>query len=72
MVTKDLKRLFPAMVSLPDAVSSERAFLFWHKVRLGEVRREQLYSPVAYMTKMADEDIAAILAKWREARSRGG
>jgi hypothetical protein len=48
----------------------ERAYLFLHKVRTGEIRREQIYSPVAYMAKMLDEDISVPLAKDRERRAR--
>jgi hypothetical protein len=72
MVMKDLKSMFPTLGSLPSSIPPERAFLFLHKVRMGEIRKEQLYSPVAYMIKLADEDITLPLAKWRAAQARRG
>ena len=73
IVEKDLKRLLPGITSLPQSVSSERAFLFWRKVLSGEIRKDELYSPVAYMVKMMDEDIGPLLERWRASLvPRGG
>lgn len=65
ILIKDLKRLFPDIVSIPTAIPMERAYLFLYKVRRGEIRKESLYSPVAYLAKMHDEDISDLLQKER-------
>jgi len=69
---KELKRIFPMILSIPDSIPFERAYLFLHKVRTGEIQKNQIYSPVAYMSKMRDEDISGPLKKEREARARSG
>jgi len=65
-VAMELTRLYPNIIGLPDSVSSEKALLFLHKTRTGELRKENIYSPVAYMAKMHGEDITALLLKYRE------
>ncbi len=67
---QDLKRLFPALVSIPPAIPPDRVYLFWHKVRCGEIRRSEIMSPVAYMAKMLDEDITPRLIQDRERKAR--
>jgi hypothetical protein len=67
---KNLKRIFPAILSIPQSIPIERVYLFLHKVRTGEIRKETVYSPVAYMAKMLDEDITDPLRKERERRAQ--
>ena len=62
---KELKRLCPSVLSLPEQIPIERAYLFVHKIKTGEIRKEQIFSPVAYLMKMADEDITPILERDR-------
>jgi len=67
---KDLKRLFPTLLSIPPAIPPDRVYLFWHKVRCGEIKRAEIMSPVAYMAKMLDEDITDRLRMDRERKAR--
>ena len=66
----NLKRFFPALLSIPKEIPMERVYLFLHKIRLGEIDRKNIYSPIAYLGKMMDEDISEPLRKEREARAR--
>lgn len=62
----NLKRIFPSLLSIPEEIPMERAYLFLCKVRTGEIKRENIRSPVAYMLKMRDENISKPLRKERE------
>lgn len=66
----DLRRIFPAIHDLPDAIPTTRAFTFWYKVRTGEIAPDSIKSPVAYMAKMLDEDVSVILKRDGERVSR--
>jgi len=66
MCVKELKRLFPSIQSIPAGIPMERAYLFWFRVRTGEIQRDRIFSPIAYLAKMQDEDISEILRKDRQ------
>ena len=70
ILIKDLRRIFPSIHSIPAGIPMERAYLFLHRVKSGDIQRERLYSPIAYMSKMLDEDISEILIKDRERRAK--
>lgn len=67
MVLKDLKRFFPTL-TVPDAVPTERAYLFLAKLRFGEISKDEIRIPPAFLIAMRDEDITPYLE--REARNR--
>ena len=66
-VLKDLKRFFPTLV-VPDVVTTQRAYLFLAKLRFGEISKDEIRSPPAFLIAMRDEDITPYLE--REARNR--
>ena len=67
MVLKDLKRFFPTLV-VPDVVTTQRAYLFLAKLRFGEISKDEIRSPPAFLIAMRDEDITPYLE--REAKNR--
>ena len=66
-VLKDLKRFFPTLV-VPDVVTTQRAYLFLAKLRFGEISKDEIRSPPAFLIAMRDEDITPYLE--REAKNR--
>ncbi len=66
-VLKDLKRFFPTL-NVPDAVPTARAYLFLAKLRFGEISKDEIRSPPAFLIAMRDEDITPYLE--REAKNR--
>ncbi len=66
-VCKDLKRFFPTLV-VPDVVTTQRAYLFLAKLRFGEISKDEIRSPPAFLIAMRDEDITPYLE--REAKNR--
>jgi len=61
LLVKDLKRIFPSITTIPHSIPIEKAFLFWYKVRVGDIQSSSIRSPVGYMSKMLDEDINAVM-----------
>lgn len=66
-ICKDLKRFFPTLV-VPDVVTTQRAYLFLAKLRFGEISKDEIRSPPAFLIAMRDEDITPYLE--REAKNR--
>ena len=66
-VLKELKRFFPTLV-VPDVVTTQRAYLFLAKLRFGEISKDEIRSPPAFLIAMRDEDVTPYLE--REARNR--
>ena len=69
IVCKDLKRYFPTLV-VPDVVTTERAYLFLAKLRFGEISKNEIRSPPAFLIAMRDEDITPYLEREAAIRAR--
>lgn len=68
-VLKDLKWFFPTLV-VPDVVSTSRAYLFLAKLRFGEIRKDEIRSPPAFLIAMRDEDVTPYLEREAKIRAR--
>ncbi len=68
-VLKDLKRFFPTL-NVPDVVPTARAYLFLAKLRYGEISRDEIRSPPAFLIAMRDEDITPYLERAAQIRAR--
>jgi len=69
IVCKDLKRFFPTL-TVPDVVPTERAYLFLAKLRFGEISKNEIRSPPAFLIAMRDEDITPYLEREATIRAR--
>ncbi len=69
IVLNDLKRFFPTL-TVPAVVPTERAYLFLAKLRFGEIRKEEIRSPPAFLIAMRDEDITPYLERETQIRER--
>jgi phage replication O-like protein O len=69
MVCKDLKHYFPTLV-VPDAVPTTRAYIFLAKLRFGEIRKDEIRSPPAFLIAMRDEDITPYLEREMQIKAR--
>jgi len=68
-ICKDLKRFFPTL-TVPDVVPTERAYLFLAKLRFGEISKDEIRSPPAFLIAMRDEDITPYLEREEKIRER--
>ena len=48
---------------MPDVVPTTRAYLFLAKLRFGEIRKDEIRSPPAFLIAMRDEDITPYLER---------
>ena len=69
IVCKDLKRFFPTL-TVPDVVPTARAYLFLAKLRFGEISKDEIRSPPAFLIAMRDEDITPYLEREAQIRAR--
>lgn len=69
IVCKDLKRYFPTL-TVPDVVPTERAYLFLAKLRFGEISKDEIRSPPAFLIAMRDEDVTTYLEREAQIRAR--
>ena len=69
IVCKDLKRYFPTL-TVPDVVPTARAYLFLAKLRFGEISKDEIRSPPAFLIAMRDEDITPYLEREAQIRAR--
>lgn len=68
---KRIEKIFPQCVSIPKGISTEKLFLFVYRISRGEIKAENIGSPVAYMKGMLDEDVTPLLEKMqRDSRVR--
>ncbi len=63
---KRVKQLFPQCLSIPKGIPTEKLFLFVYRISRGEIRRDSIGSPVAYMKGMLAEDVTPLLEKLKE------
>ncbi len=68
-ILKDLKWFFPTLV-VPDVVTTKRAYLFLAKLRFGEIRKDEIRSPPAFLIAMRDEDVTSYLEREAKIRAR--
>lgn len=68
-ICKDLKRFFPTL-TVPEVVPTERAYLFLAKLRFGEISKDEIRSPPAFLIAMRDEDITPYLEREAQIRAR--
>lgn len=68
-VCKDLKHYFPTLV-VPDSVPTTRAYVFLSKLRFGEIRKDEIRSPPAFLIAMRDEDFTPYLERESQIRAR--
>jgi len=69
LVLKDLKRFYPTLV-VPDAVPTTRAYVFLAKLRFGEISKDEIRSPPAFLIAMRDEDPMPYLEREEKNRAR--
>jgi len=69
LVLKDLKRFYPTLV-VPDAVPTTRAYVFLAKLRFGEISKDEIRSPPAFLIAMRDEDPTPYLEREEKNRAR--
>jgi len=69
IVCKDLKRYFPTL-TVPDVVPTARAYLFLAKLRFGEISKDEIRSPPAFLIAMRDEDITPYLEREEKIRAK--
>ena len=65
---RKIKRLFPGCTSIPKGISTEKLWLFLHKISRGDIRKDTVRSPISYMKGMLDEDIQELIEQEAEAR----
>jgi hypothetical protein len=63
---KRIKQIFPHCLSIRYGIPTEKLFLFVYRLDRGEIKAENIGSPVAYMKGMLDEDVSPLLEKIRQ------
>jgi phage replication O-like protein O len=67
---KRVRKLFPACTGIPKGISTEKIWLFLHKIGTGEIQPATIRSPVSYMKGMLEENVGALIAADIEAKNR--